>query len=109
MKNNVYIMMSAIGYNMGNNRCFIWLRVLMTTSYTQRTPVNTAYTQRTNLFVSFLTLITGKFTDGLEYIITDQNENALIVNDYTWYKIDIPTIYSGRTPVISTYTQRQSI
>jgi len=81
----------------------------MTTSYTQRTPVTTAYTQRTNLFVSFLTLITGKFTDGLEYIITDQNENALIVKDYTWYPANSTTPYTARTPVISTYTQRQSI
>lgn len=70
----------------------------MTTTYTERTPVATTWIERAKL-VSFITLLTGKFTDGLDYILTDELENALVVNDYTWAEEIGWTSWTPRTVI----------
>jgi hypothetical protein len=70
----------------------------MTTTWTERTPTTTTWTARQWLS-SFITLITGKFTDWLDYILTDWVENALIVNDYTWAVEDNWTIWTPRAVI----------
>lgn len=52
-----------------------------------------SFTKRTPQPVVYSTLITGTFSDDLEYIITDWEWNAIFVYDYTWYPI-ISTIWT---------------
>lgn len=67
------------------------------TTYDTRTPVSTTYWVRVKP-VEYLTLITGKFTDWLEYIITDEVGNALLTYDLSWYEISW-TQYNVRTSI----------
>lgn len=69
----------------------------MTTTYTKRDTVSTAYTPRVKP-TKYITLLAGTFDDGLEYILTDEDDNAIWVYDNAWYPV-ISTVYTAR-PVI---------
>lgn len=66
----------------------------MSTIWTARTPVTTIYTKRTQPVI-YQTLITGTYDDGLEYILTDENDNAIFVYDNTGYPV-FSTIWNKR-------------
>jgi hypothetical protein len=43
----------------------------------------------------YITLLAGDFDDGLEYILTDEDDNAIFVYDSTGYPV-IGTIWAWR-------------
>jgi hypothetical protein len=69
----------------------------MPTEYTWRTPVSTNYTTRVSP-TKYITLLTGLFSDGDPYIITDEDWNAIFVNDTTGYPV-VGTNYTTRPAI----------
>ena len=69
----------------------------MTTTYTARVKPDTTYTARIKP-TKYITLLAGTFDDNLEYILTDENDNAIWVYDNTWYAV-ISTIYTARPAI----------
>jgi len=67
------------------------------TTYTPRTPVSTTYTKRTQPVI-YQTLITGTYDDDLEYILTDDDWNAIFVYDDTGYPV-FSTIWNKRAVI----------
>jgi len=68
----------------------------MATTYTERTPVWTNYTGRISP-TKYITLLTWLFGSS-EYIITDENWNAIFVNDTTGYPV-VWTNYTTRPAI----------
>ena len=67
------------------------------TTRSNRTPIDTSWNGRVKP-TQYITLLAWTYDDDLEYILTDENDNAIWVYDNTGYPVS-STIWTKRVPI----------